>query len=137
MSVSQFVKSHICISRYRLFHVGTGPKIIRHRIHGIHGIHVCFTPVVYAYCLHLQTKSSRTKQKQCQPSQFILPASHCTLAADGLNATVAGGRRRGRCRRQELTREGGNPHLTRPAPAPWQSQRLLAAAAASLQDIVD
>ena len=29
-----FVKSHICISRYRLFHVGTGPKIIRHRIHG-------------------------------------------------------------------------------------------------------
>ena len=97
--------------------------------------YVCFTPVVYAYCLHLQTKSSRTKQKQCQPSQFILPASHCTLAADGLNATVAGGRRRGRCRRQELTREGGRPHLTRPAPAPRQSQRLLAAAA-SLQDIV-
>ena len=28
---SHFAKSHICISRYRLFHVGTGPKIIRHR----------------------------------------------------------------------------------------------------------
>ena len=42
-------------------------------------------------CFHLdaiQTKSNQSsKENQQQPSQLILPASHCTLAADGLNAT--------------------------------------------------
>ena len=61
------------------------------------------------FILPVACTKSQPKEDKTTDFQFILPASHCTLAADGLNATGDGGRRRGRCRRQELTREG-TPH---------------------------